>query len=82
MILPSATVRFFSIGYDLRHTMPVSVLVDGFLGVNDVCLSLPAVIGRSGITRILHPPLSEDEAQAFRNCAEKVREMIDTMNKI
>lgn len=68
-----------SIVYDLRHTMPVSVLVDGFLGVNDVCLSLPAVIGRAGVTRILHPPLSEDEAAAFRHCATRVRETIDLM---
>jgi len=68
-----------SIVYDLRHTMPVSVLVDGFLGVEDVCLSLPAVIGRTGVTRILHPPLSDDEANAFRHCATKVRETINAM---
>jgi L-lactate dehydrogenase len=68
-----------SIVYDLRHTMPVSVLVDGFLGVSDVCLSLPAVIGRAGVTRILHPPLSDDEADAFRHCAMKVRETIELM---
>lgn len=68
-----------SIAYDLRHTMPVSVMVDGFLGVNDVCLSLPAVIGRQGITRILHPPLSDEEADAFRGCAAKVRDAIDLM---
>ncbi|EMI43584.1 lactate/malate dehydrogenase family protein [Rhodopirellula sp. SWK7] len=68
-----------SIVYDLRHTMPVSVLVDGFLGVSDVCLSLPAVIGREGVTRVLHPPLSEDEADSFRACAEKVRGTIDMM---
>ncbi len=61
-----------SIVYDLRHTMPVSVLVDGYAGVHDVCLSLPTVIGRSGVTRILHPPLSEDEQTAFRNSASQV----------
>lgn len=68
-----------SIVYDLRHTMPVSVMVDGFLGVENVCLSLPAVIGRRGVTRILHPPLSDEEAAAFRRCANKVRQSIEMM---
>lgn len=68
-----------SIVYDLRHTMPVSLLVDGFLGVEDVCLSLPAVIGRAGITRVLHPPLSEEEQGAFRASAEAVKGNIRAM---
>ncbi|MFI4875652.1 MAG: lactate/malate dehydrogenase family protein [Blastopirellula sp. JB062] len=61
-----------SIVYDLNHTMPVSVLIDGFLGVQDVCLSLPAVIGRSGVTRVLRPLLSADEQAAFQRSAEAV----------
>jgi len=69
-----------SIVYDLRHTMPVSVLVDGFLGVQDVCLSLPAVIGRRGVTRVLHPPLTDDEVDAFRRCATTVRETLDSLD--
>ena len=68
-----------SIAYDLRHTMPVSVLVDGYLGVEDVCLSLPAVIGREGVTRILHPTLSEDEEAAFRKSAEIVKQTLAEM---
>ncbi|MEM9367627.1 MAG: lactate/malate dehydrogenase family protein [Planctomycetota bacterium] len=69
-----ATVTIIdSIAYDLRHTMPVSVLVDGYLGIDDVCLSLPAVIGRRGVTRILHPTLAAEEQDAFRRCADTVR---------
>jgi len=69
-----------SIVYDLRHTIPVSVLIDGFLDVRDVCLSLPAVIGRHGVTRVLHPPLAEDEVQAFRRCATAVRQTLDSLD--
>lgn len=68
-----------SIVYDLRHTMPVSVLIDGFLDVDEVCLSLPAVIGRQGVTRVLHPPLSEDEQAAFRHSANTVKSCIASM---
>lgn len=50
---------------DTKHTMPISLKVNGFLGVNDVCLSLPAVVGKNGIERILHPQLNEREREAF-----------------
>lgn len=78
----ATTTIIDSIVYDLRHTMPVSVLVDGYLGIDDVCLSLPAAIGRSGVTRILHPVLSEDEQASFRRCAEVVAETIASMKPI
>ncbi|SFR53633.1 malate dehydrogenase (NAD) [Marinobacter daqiaonensis] len=64
------------IAHDDKRTMPVSLRVDGFLGVNDVCLSLPAVIGGNGIERVLHPRLDEREQQAFLASAEVVRKAI------
>lgn len=65
-----------SIVYDLRHTMPVSVYIDDYLNVRNVCLSLPAVIGRDGVTRVLHPALNEDEQNAFRHSADVVGQTI------
>jgi L-lactate dehydrogenase len=65
-----------AVALDTKHTLPVSVAVKGFLGVNDVCLSLPAVVGRGGIDRILQPRLNETEAAAFRASAEAVKKQI------
>lgn len=73
----SVTAIMEAIALDTKHTLPVSVAVDGFLGVRDVCLSLPAVVGRNGIERILHPHLNETEAQAFRASAATVRRNIE-----
>jgi L-lactate dehydrogenase len=75
----SVTAILEAIALDTKHTLPVSVTVDGFLGVKDVCLSLPAVIGRGGIDRILHPRLNEAEAQAFRASAAAVRRQIENV---
>lgn len=72
----AATAIVEAIALDTKHTLPVSVAVDGFLGVKDVCLSLPAVIGRGGVERILHPRLNETEAQAFRASAAAVQRQI------
>ncbi|CAN0371961.1 unnamed protein product, partial [Ectocarpus sp. 4 AP-2014] len=51
---------------DARHTMPLSVLVDGYQGVSGVCLSLPVVVGRGGIVRWMNPQLNEQESAAFQ----------------
>ncbi|TWT91958.1 lactate/malate dehydrogenase family protein [Stieleria varia] len=71
-----------SIVYDLRHTMPLSVLIDGFCEVTDVCLSLPAVIGREGVTRVIRPQLTAEEQDAFRRSAESVRKTISLMRAV
>jgi len=69
----AAALVIEAIAQDTCRTMPLSVLVDGYLGVRDVCLSLPVVVGRAGITRVLYPEFSAEEEQAFRRCAEVVR---------
>ena len=73
----AATAIIEAIALDTKHTMPVSVLVNGFLGVNDVCLSLPAVVGRGGIERILQPRLNETETAAFHSSAAAVKKQIE-----
>jgi L-lactate dehydrogenase len=66
-----------SIGEDLRYTMPVSVLIDDYCGVSDVCLSVPCVIGRQGVHMRMRPKLSDHEQDLFRTCATRVRSVID-----
>lgn len=58
---------------DLRYTMPVSTLIDGFCDIHDVCLSVPCVIGRCGVHLQLKPAISPEEQELFRRSAEKVR---------
>ncbi|BFM05213.1 malate dehydrogenase [Halioxenophilus aromaticivorans] len=65
------------IARDTKHTLPISIAVDGFLGVNEVCLSLPAVVGRGGVEQILHPLLDAKEQADFRHSAELVKKVID-----
>jgi len=67
--------------HDSKHTMPVSLKLDGFLGEADVCLSLPAVVGKNGVERILHPRLNEKEQQAFHRSAEVIRGVIQTVEE-
>jgi len=63
----------------LRCTLPVSVRMNGFRGVTGVCLSLPAAIGRNGVHLVLNPDLDHLEQDAFRRCAEAVRNTLAGM---
>lgn len=65
-----------SIHLDNMRTIPVSTLINCYLCENEVGLSLPAVIGRSGIQRVLHPMLSEQEHESFKYSAQVVRKVI------
>ncbi|MEO0531309.1 MAG: lactate dehydrogenase [Planctomycetota bacterium] len=65
-----------SIANDSRHTMPLSTLIDGYQGVSGVCLSVPVVVGRTGVTRWMRPALNEQEAEAFRHSASVIRKAI------
>lgn len=62
-----------SILRDQRTVLTVSALVDGLYGIRDVCLSLPAVLGRHGIDRVLRLDLDEGELAALRRSAHIVR---------
>lgn len=62
-----------AVQHDQHHTMPLSVKLNGFCEIDDVCLSIPVVIGRNGITRQLNPHLTPDEIKAFTKSAETVR---------
>lgn len=68
-----------SVLLDSHRTLPVSTLIQGFEGVEGVCLSIPSVIGRSGVVRQLYPQLSEVESLQFRLSAQEVRGVIASL---
>ncbi len=66
---------------DEHSVLTVSTLVDGCLGIQDVCMSIPCVVGREGIVRRLEPELSQDEAEQLRRSAAKLREVQDSLTR-
>ncbi|MBY6003545.1 L-lactate dehydrogenase [Salipiger bermudensis] len=59
---------------DQRSVLSVSIVTPEVEGVRDVALSLPRVVGRSGVMTTLLPELAEDEAAALRRSAELLKE--------
>jgi malate/lactate dehydrogenase len=58
---------------DEASVLTVSALIEGQYGIRGVCLSLPAIIDRSGIRRVLAIPLEEAELSRLRSSADAVR---------
>jgi len=58
---------------DEHRVLPVSTMVDGHLGIEDVCLSIPSVVGASGIERQLHVPMTDHEVAGLRASADEIR---------
>ncbi|GAB2611933.1 L-lactate dehydrogenase [Pseudactinotalea suaedae] len=58
---------------DEHRVLPVSTMVDGHLGIEDVCLSIPSVVGAGGIERQLHVPMTDREVAGLRASADEIR---------
>lgn len=64
---------------DQRTVLSVSSLVNDYYGISDVYLSLPCVVTRRGVERILRLDLSPSEATGLRQSASVLRGMIDDL---
>ena len=64
---------------DEKRTVPLSVKINDYLGVQGVCLSVPVVVGRRGVERYLHPALNAIETEQFRAAAAAVRKVMGTI---
>jgi L-lactate dehydrogenase len=65
---------------DQATVLSVSSLLPSHYGIEDVCLSVPTVVTRNGIERVLHLPLTKDETAAFRRSGDVVRKTIRTLS--
>ena len=58
---------------DERRVLPVSTLLDDWMGISDVCMSVPTLVGRSGVGRRLVPVVTPDEYRGLRASADSIR---------
>jgi len=56
-----------------HSVLPVGIKLEGEYGLNDVVISVPCVIGRKGVDRILNYPFTAEEQAAFQLSAEHLQ---------
>ena len=65
--------------HDEKSVLTVSTYVERFGEIADVCLSLPAVVGRDGIREVLPIVLDDDERRQLAASAAALREILDQL---
>jgi len=75
-IAMSVTRIIKAIASDENRLLCVSSYIENMHGVDDVCLSLPAIVGKDGIREILALPLSPEESAALRRSAATLKAML------
>lgn len=62
-----------SIACDEKKLFPCSLYLDGEYGLTDVCVGVPAIIGRKGVEKIVDIQLTEEEMKTLHEKADGVR---------
>jgi len=78
-VAPSIASVIRAVRWDLKQVLPISSLLDNVLGMNDMCLSLPCVVGKGGRERVLEPPMSDSEREAVVGSWRVLREAADSV---
>lgn len=65
-----------ALDYKNDSILTVSSLLTGEYGIKDVCMSIPVVIGKGGITSHIVAPLTDDEVAKLRHSEECLKNVI------
>lgn len=68
-----------SIARDSKKIMPLSTVLTGQYELEGIALSLPSILGRNGVERIVDLPLSPDELASLHASASTLRSHLDEM---
>ncbi len=71
-----------SIVKDQKKIIPSCVYLEGEYGQNDICIGVPAVIGRNGVEKVIEIELTAEEKVLFEKSAEAVRATNAVLNEI
>ncbi|MEN8120655.1 MAG: malate dehydrogenase [Bacteroidota bacterium] len=71
-----------AIALDSKKMFPCSCFLEGEYGLNDICIGVPAVIGKNGVEKILEIELSGAEKEKLVSSAEAVRKTNGLLNEV
>ena len=62
---------------DENSVLPVSTLINNYYGIEDICLSIPSIVNKKGVEKVLPLKLSSDEHKKLKASAlalQKIKE--------
>ncbi len=71
-----------SIIRDYKRMIPSCVYLEGEYGQKDICIGVPAILGRNGVEKVLDFDLNAEEKALFEKSADAVRKTNDVLKEI
>ena len=62
--------------FDKRKILPIAANLQGEYGLNDLCIGVPAIIGKNGVEKIIELQLNAEEKTMFDNSVEAVKKLV------
>ena len=81
---PGASVSYLvdSILNDQKKIIPCSVMLNGEYGLNDICIGVPVIIGKSGVEEIIEINLTDIEKEKLHQSADSVKQMNSSLKNL
>ena len=61
---------------DEHAVLPISTMIRGQYGIEDICLSIPSILGKDGVEKVLEIKLNEGELNNLRKSAEELKKLV------
>ena len=61
---------------DEKSILPVSHMIHGAYGIEDVVLSMPAIVGKDGLESLVPIDLDEKEQRNLKESADTLKEVL------
>jgi L-lactate dehydrogenase len=65
---------------DTSSVVTLSSMLHGEYGMDDVCMSLPTVLGRNGISNVVAPPITPEEQEKLVHSAQVLKDTIAALD--
>ena len=65
---------------DENSVFPVSTLINDYYGINDLCLSIPSVVNKRGVDKVLKLELTQTEQEQLQNSAQTLKKVIKNLH--
>lgn len=65
---------------DEKSILPVSSLISGSYGIENIVLSMPAIVGKDGLETLVPIELDEHEVVQLRESADTLKKVIDSLD--
>ncbi len=65
---------------DEKSILPISNMMHGEYGIDDICLSFPAIVGKDGVETKVPISLDDEEIEALKNSAKLLKDIMKSVD--